>query len=400
MKNMFINTLLCLCVPVLMGCNDSNKLTPDDAEKKEMEYLSEWKEGYMDIHQISTGRGNAAFLQLPDGTTMLVDMGDLGASTKEIMPAMPSSTFTPAEWVAKYINNFAEGAKLDYCLITHYHNDHMGNFDELAKDSPKGYKLQGITKLADLIEIDKIVDRSWPGYTGLGTTNYENGLVNYSTFMTLRSQEGKANEKFVTGSKSQFVLLKNPSGYSNFSVRNVVGNLDYWTGTGDQTAKAPFTSEDENEYSCGIRISYGKFDWFSAGDIKKTELESAVAAACGPTEAVVCNHHAYSDAMWENFVRTMKANAWIIPVWDYYHPQPKPLGRMLSQDLYEGARTVFSAGLMEANRVRLGEDGEKIKAGHVVIRVYEGGKQWQVFVLNDASESYEVIYKTEILNAK
>ncbi len=398
---MFINTLLCLCVPMFMGCNDGNNmLTPDDAEQKEMEYLSEWKEGYMDIHQISTGRGNAAFLQLPDGTTMLVDMGDLGASTKDIMPAMPSNTFTPAEWVAKYIDNFAEGTKLDYCLITHYHNDHIGNFDELAKDSPKGYKLQGITKLAELVEIDKVVDRSWPNYTGLGTTNYENGLSNYSAFMTLRDQESKSNEKFEVGSKSQFVLLKDPTAYPNFSVRNVVGNLEYWTGTGEQTEKAAFTSEDENEYSCGIRISYGKFNWFSAGDIKKTDLESAVAKACGPTEAVVCNHHAYSDAMWDNFVRTMKADAWIVPVWDYYHPQTKPLERMLSQDLYEGARMVFSAGLMEANRIRLGENGEQIKAGHIVVRVYEGGSQWQVFVLNDASESYEVIYKTEILNAE
>ncbi len=398
---MFINnTLLFLLLPLMAGCNTNEMLTPEDAELKEMEYMSEWKEGYMDIHQISTGRGNAAFLQLPDGTTMLVDMGDLGNVTKEVMPLMPSNKFTPAEWVAKYIGRFSNAEKIDYCLITHYHNDHIGNFDELAVDGPDGYKLQGITKLADLIEIDKVVDRSWPDYTNLGTRNHENGLVNYSTFMNVRKEAGKANEQFVVGSKSQFTLLKKAGDYPDFSVRNVVGNLSYWTGNGDATAKIGFASEDENEYSCGIRISYGKFDWFTAGDIKKTELEAAVATACGPTEAVVCNHHAYSDAMWEDFVKTMKANAWIIPVWDYYHPQPNPLGRMLSETLYNDARTVFSAGLMEANRVRLGDAGQKIKAGHIVVRVYEGGDTWQVFVLNDASESYEVIYKTDILNAK
>jgi len=35
-----------------------------------------WTQGHLDIHQISTGRGNAALVILPDGTTLLVDAGD------------------------------------------------------------------------------------------------------------------------------------------------------------------------------------------------------------------------------------------------------------------------------------------------------------------------------------
>ena len=55
--------------------------------------LAPWREGYLDIHQISTGRGNATFMILPDGTTMMVDMGDLGDTShfrQEVMPAVPS----------------------------------------------------------------------------------------------------------------------------------------------------------------------------------------------------------------------------------------------------------------------------------------------------------------------
>ena len=74
---------------------------------------------------------------------------------------------------------------------------------------------------------------------------------------------------------------------------------------------------------------------------------------------------------------------------------------MLSTDLYPGDRMVFAAGLVENNRIRLGENGEKIKpAGHIMIRVYEGGETWQVFVLNDSSTDYEIIYKTDILQSK
>jgi|GEM_PF-3537053 len=31
------------------------------------EYLPEWKEGYLDIHTIATGRGDAALIIMPDG---------------------------------------------------------------------------------------------------------------------------------------------------------------------------------------------------------------------------------------------------------------------------------------------------------------------------------------------
>ena len=133
----------------------------------------------------------------------------------------------------------------------------------------------------------------------------------------------------------------------------------------------------------------------------KSELtEDAVAKACGPTDVVVCNHHAYKDAMHSSFISQMQAKAYVVPVWDYYHPESEPLKLMLS-DLYPGDRMVFAAGLVENNRIRLGENGEKIKpAGHIMVRVYEGGKTWQVFVLNDTSTDYNIIYKTDILQSK
>ncbi len=362
------------------------------------EYLDEWKEGYMDIHQISTGCGNAAFLMLPDGTTMVVDMGDLGAG--RVLAQKPSAEMTAAQWVDRYIRNFSKGNNIDYCLITHYHNDHIGAFDKEAIVSEKGYLLQGITHLAELIPIDRMIDRSWPNYSAsdLDTDNYEDGIENYSAFMNLRNSEGKKNEKFVVGSASQFALLKKPEAYPEFSVRNIVGNLSYWSGVGSIAIPSFSTVTDENRYSCGIRISYGEFDWLSAGDIKNADFEAKVAKACGPTEAVVCNHHAYSDAMGGDFIQTMQARVWVVPACKASHPHAETLQRMFSKSLYEGDRSVFSAGIAESNRKGLESLGGKV--GHIVIRVYEGGKTWQVFVLNDESKEYEVIHKTGLLNAK
>ena len=393
----------------ISGCNRVEPLP--DGPSIEKAYVEDWQVGYLDIHQISTGRGNVAWMIMPDGTTMLVDMGDLGTDNyqQEIMNPRPSASKSPAEWVAQYIENFSKplekGTKTDYAFITHFHGDHIGSFDNTAISRPgMAYKLHGITHLAELVDIDKIVDRGWPDYnypSAEQVSSSNGGLGNYTSFMKLRNDNGKTNEQFVVGSDTQFPLKYDPDSYPEFSVRNVAGNLDVWTGTGTGTSHMSFSTTDENEFSCAIRISYGDFSWYTGGDIKSSLTEDAVAKACGPTDVVVCNHHAYKDAMHNSVVRQMQAKAYVIPVWDYYHPEAEPLRWMLSTDLYPGDRMVFAAGLVENNRIRLGENGEKIKpAGHIMVRVYEGGDTWQVFVLNDSGTDYEIIYKTDILQSK
>lgn len=57
--------------------------------------LPPWTPGTLDIHQISTGRGNAAFFILPDGTTMLVDAGAAGDGIPQTDPH-PDASRRPA----------------------------------------------------------------------------------------------------------------------------------------------------------------------------------------------------------------------------------------------------------------------------------------------------------------
>ena len=39
-----------------------------------------WSEGYLDIHFINSGRGECCFYILPDGTTLLVDAGEISTT--------------------------------------------------------------------------------------------------------------------------------------------------------------------------------------------------------------------------------------------------------------------------------------------------------------------------------
>ena len=394
---------------IISACSGTDGLTP-------------WHEGYLDIHQISTGRGNATFMILPDGTTMMVDMGDLGDTShfrQEVMPAVPSSEMSPAQWVAEYVKHFCEplgnGGKVDYMLITHYDSDHIGIHG-------KG----GVMELDSLLHIEKIVDRGYDYPTPeLAMQMNRRTLPGYLRTMEARAARGLGYEKFVVGSDTQFALRGRPR--DDFRIRNIYANGQLWTGEGFQTRdivigegeeyQENLKAMNENRLSCTINISYGDFDYHSGGDIQGSSpnstrpwrnVEKFVGEFIGETDVVLANHHAYSDAMYEPFVKAVTPQVCIIPVWDYYHPQPATLDNMLRGGIDEGhpavrdsVNYVFAAGLVGSNRERLAADGSLVLPdGHVVVRVYEGGDRFQVFVLDDRSLDYQLIYRTPMLKSR
>ena len=100
-----------------------------------------------------------------------------------------------------------------------------------------------------------------------------------------------------------------------------------------------------------------------------------------------------------NLLRALNAQAIVIPVWDLYHPQPATMERIW-KELPDCE--VYAAGMASQNRYeRLGEYGKRIKQdGHIVVRVYKGGKKFQIFVLNDYSLNYEILYKSRLFKAR
>ena len=382
--------------------------------------LAPWREGYLDIHQISTGRGNATFMILPDGTTMMVDMGDLGDTShfrQEVMPAVPSSEKSPAEWVARYVRHFSKplcnDGRIDMMLITHYDSDHIG---------APGTK--GVSELDSLLHIEKIVDRGYD-YPTPEQALAMNGwtLPGYLKTMESRAARELGYEKFVVGSDSQFAMIHQPR--KDFKIRNIYANGHLWTGDGlrdivigeGDEYEENLKAMNENRLSCTINISYGDFDYHSGGDIQGSSVNSTrpwrnvekfVGEFIGETDVVLANHHAYSDAMYEPFLKAVTPQVCIVPVWDYYHPQPSTLYNMLRSGtdaehpaVRDSVNYVFSAGIVGSNRERLASDGQLIMpAGHIVVRVHEGGDRFQVFVLNDRSTDYEILYRTPVLESR
>ena len=373
------------------------------------EPLPPWTPGTLDIHQIGTGRGNAALLVFPDGTSLLVDAGDGNPAPPAGAMPVPDASRTPGEWIARYSRRMLAHdpePAIDYGFITHFHGDHMGRLTPESPPHASGlYKLTGFTDVARRIPIRTMLDRGWPDY------DYPRALDNpmmdnYLAFLEARrGQQDLTVERFQPGRNDQIVLRRAPGSYPTFEVRNVAANGEVWTGVGVTTRQhfppLSVTPRDdwptENQSSMAIRVSYGSFDFYTGGDMPGQpgpgyptwhDVETPVAKAVGPVDVAVLNHHGLGDTTNEFFVRTLRPRVWVVPSRAAGHPDRWVFGRIMSTRLYPGPRDVFSVTTQLATRqvvvalTQLASD-----QGHIVIRVDDGAARYHIIILDDSDET-------------
>ncbi|WP_229207953.1 ComEC/Rec2 family competence protein [Dyadobacter beijingensis] len=378
--------------------------------------LPSWQEGTMDIHHINTGMGNATFLILPDGTTLLVDAGALDPTEARTQSprntrAMPGPERQPGEWIARYIRKVAPTPVVNYALVTHFHDDHMGTPTSISKKSRQGkYVLAGITEVAEFVPVKKIIDRGWPEYAYPRPVN-DSMMLNYRSFLEWQvKNNGLRVETSVPGRNDQIVLLNNPEQYKNqFEIRNISANGEIWTGIGNATRKhfpelkdlRPDQYPSENMCSIATRISYGKFDYYTGGDTPGVlqpgvpawhDVETPVAKAVGPVDVQILDHHGNRDSQNDFLLGALRPRVLVIPVWSSDHPGHDVLDRIYSQRIYQGERDVFATGMLEANKLVIGEMLNRLKSdqGHIVVRVGKGGDTYRVIILDDQDENLRI----------
>ena len=79
------------------------------------------KDGEMRVHFIDVGEGDSAFIEFPDGKTMLVDAGERDKR----------------ETVLKHIKKCG-AEKIDFLIGTHPHSDHIGGLEHIVRNMEIG----------------------------------------------------------------------------------------------------------------------------------------------------------------------------------------------------------------------------------------------------------------------
>ena len=350
-----------------------------------------WTPGTLDFHQISTGRGNAALVVFPDGTTMLVDAGAAGdGETIADMEPRPDATRSAGAWIADYIQR-AGVTRIDYAVVTHFHADHIDGLNDVAARVP----------------IATVIDR---GDAYLTPPDADPTFTKYRAFLRLQSARGMTRETIRVGRADQIVPRHDRAAFPAVEIRAVAANGEVWTGRGDEAAQvfpplatlAPEDRPSENMCSIGLRIRDGEFDLFTGGDMPGVpdagapawqSVETAVARAIGPTDVHVVNHHGSIDPESAFFLTTLRSPVMILPSWSPTHPSQDALKRMMTARLYPGPHDIFATLLRASTRASIGARADQLKAdhGHIVVRVAPGGASYRVFVLDDASEARRVL---------
>jgi len=371
--------------------------------------LPPWTPGVLDIHQIATGRGNAALIVGPDGTSLLIDAGTASGNAG-VTPAMPDDSRRPGEWIARYVQRHLAATRreqLDYFVATHLHPDHIGDIGTNTPPSSRepSYMLTGVTDVAEAILIDTVIDRGFPDYSY--PTRWPAGFArNYFAFIDSRQKAGKRNERVRVGSADQIQLRYAADQYPSFVVRNIAANGIVWTGHGNATSSAvPALKDlaqkdypDENMCSIALRLSYGSFDYFTGGDMHCDtymgdtpwrDIETPASRVTGPVEVAVANHHGYFDAVGAESVRALQPLVWVVPAWHITHLNMGVLERMLSERLYPGPREVLATDLLPATALLNQRFMAKVKStsGHIIIRVAPGGKEFRVYITDNRDEA-------------
>lgn len=402
-----------LSIVSLTACTQASSKDADTDSKNEIgnPYVG-WKEGELDIHHIYTGRGEANFHVFPDGTTMLIDAGDWDPSDYDKMcDPLPNASKRAGEWIARYIERVNPNKnEVDYLLISHFHSDHTGdctNDARLTSGRNPNYVLTGVAEVGETISFNRLIDRGWPNYTYPLPID-DADVDNYHAFVKWKMEsEGLMPEILDIGSSNQITLLRNKEPYAHlFTVQNLASSGRVWTGEGNKTIDYYNLHPDnlsqwqnENTKSIAIKISFGPFSYFTAGDLSgnlldedgnTVDIEEAVAKVSGKVDVCKANHHAYKDAMTQGFLHHIDASAYIIPVWDYEHIQPAVMQRMALQSSANEDASIFPTQYPTHLRERYADEpwtsSVSEQDGHVVVKVLNNGQAYKIYVLSAHDE--------------
>lgn len=368
--------------------------------------LPPWSPGELDIHHIDTGRGSATFVLGPDGTTMLIDCGASNTDLDASAPHRPNASRRPGEWVARYALHHGRAARrdvLDYLIASHVHPDHVGDVPVGVAIGPGGFVPTGVSHVDQLMPVTTVIDRGYPDYGMLSLIDAPFAR-NYHAWLESRRAAARRVEAVDVGSDRQ-IRRRDPERFPQFSIRALAANGRVWTGTGaasrslfpDLMMLDAADRPSENVCSIALRIAYGGFSYFTAGDLTADtrdgrlpwmDTETPVVRAAGRVEVAAANHHGYFDACGPEFTRNLDAQAYVIAAWHVTHPGSAQIERLIGAWPGERPRDVFATEMLPANRQINERWVSQMRSvrGHVIVRVASDTESYRIFVTDSTQE--------------
>jgi competence protein ComEC len=188
----------------------------------------------LDIYYVDVEGGAATLIVTPAGESILVDAGwpvQEGRDAKRIQAAMKQAGIT----------------QIDHLINTHYHIDHYGGVPELAK----------------VVAINKFYDRG----------ALESDATDKPEAKLWSEYQAATKGQSITIKAGDVIKLKSVKGMLPLSLTclaasgKVAGAVKGAADAACATAELKPTDTSDNARSITLKLSYGSFDFFDAGDL-------------------------------------------------------------------------------------------------------------------------------------
>ena len=373
--------------------------------------LPKWEKGHFRISMLFNGRGESAFLVMPDSTSLMIDCGDYVFGGRDVVKHLPDDSRRAGEWISRYVlRENPNGRKVDYFLLTHYHSDHAGSGKFSAGRSANGkYDISGIGQAMDMLDFKTFIDRSWPNVNDPAprNDNFDDWTVKHVKDVYAEAERrGIKVERFrLEKGSDQIRQLHGGGGKFSFTPLCARGEILKRDGTVLDLGKfgKPRSKFGENELSIGFILSLGDFRYFTAGDFqggvkgadgKRVEIEDILAAECPQVDVVKANHHGH-HSMPDKLVNALHARLVLAGVWHQAHMTRDAMRRLAKG----GWPCLYAPGLFPEKRRKADEAEawmkdvapESFVGAHAVVDVAPDGKTYRLMMVTAADESFRIL---------
>ena len=382
--------------------------------------LPKWVKGHFRISMLFNGRGESAFLVMPDSTSLMIDCGDYVFGGRDVVKHLPDDSRRAGEWISRYVlRENPNGRKVDYFLLTHYHSDHAGSGKFSAGRSANGkYDISGIGQTMDMLDFKTFIDRSWPNVNDPAprNDNFDDWTVKHVKEIYAEAERrGIKVERFrLEKGSDQIRQLHGGGGTFSFTPLCARGEILKRDGTVLDLGKfgKPRSKFGENELSIGFILSLGDFRYFTAGDFqggvkgadgKRVEIEDILAAECPQVDVVKANHHGH-HSMPDKLVSALHARLVLAGIWHQAHMTRDTMRRLAKG----GWPCLYAPGLFPEKRRKADEAEawmkdvapESFVGAHAVVDVAPDGKSYRLMMVTAADESFRILgaydFKTSV----
>lgn len=335
-----------------------------------------WRQGQLNVYWFDVDQGDSQLVVGPTGKTLLIDLGEDVYSSK--------GTSTNATAVAAQIRNICgtgtNPVHLDYVMASHHHLDHIGYAGNPGDTQAYGnglYQLLTPTSLGGLgFTVGQVIDHDG----GTWTDANANGKCDTGTSAAPEPEVAWHNVGTTSMTGQRFICwLYGPAGQPDRAA--IEGKVLTLTNSGtwptlDLGSGATATVEEanakgvmqadgatpvsgnhstdpnppsENDYSIGVKVSFGGYSYATAGDsdgeyassvngYTYNDVESLLKARMGKVETLRANHHGSAHSSSAGYVNALDPQMTVISCGtnSYGHPGNRTLDtyRAIAADIY------------------------------------------------------------------